>query len=116
MENQSPPHLTIDLLSLLCCPVCRCQTEPWEGGYRCSGCRKDFPVVRDVVRFVDTDSYAESFGYQWQKFSTTQLRPEFAERNFQRKTGLRPEHLQGKLVLDAGCGMGRFADIATRWG
>jgi SAM-dependent methyltransferase len=116
MEHQSRPLLTADLLSLLCCPVCRSRIEQRQCGYRCSGCRKEFPVVRNVLRFVDSDSYADSFGYQWQKFSTTQLRPEFSERNFHRKTGLRPEHLRGKLVLDAGCGMGRFADIATRWG
>ncbi|HUM04195.1 MAG TPA: methyltransferase domain-containing protein [Terriglobales bacterium] len=32
------------------------------------------------------------------------------------KTALRPEELKGKLVLDVGCGMGRFAEVATRWG
>jgi len=116
MEDRSRPLLTADLLSLLCCPVCRLQIEEWQRSYRCSGCGKEFPVVRNVLRFVDSDSYADSFGYQWQKFSTTQLRPEFAERNFRRKTGLREEHLRGKLVLDVGCGMGRFADVATRWG
>jgi SAM-dependent methyltransferase len=29
---------------------------------------------------------------------------------------LRPEYFQGKLVLDVGCGMGRFAETVTRWG
>jgi SAM-dependent methyltransferase len=72
--------------------------------------------VRGVVRFVDAHNYADSFGYQWQTFSKTQLRPEFSERNFQRKTGLRREDLNGKVVLDVGCGMGRFADVATLWG
>ena len=61
-------------------------------------------------------NYADSFGYQWQQFARTQLRPEFSERHFRRKTGLREEDLRGKLVLDVGCGMGRFADVATRWG
>ena len=32
------------------------------------------------------------------------------------KTAMRPEDLKGKLVLDVGCGMGRFAEVATRWG
>jgi SAM-dependent methyltransferase len=39
-----------------------------------------------------------------------------SERDFIRKTGLQPEDLKGKLVLDVGCGMGRFAEVATRWG
>ena len=32
------------------------------------------------------------------------------------KPRLRPEELKGKLVLDVGCGMGRFAEVATSWG
>ena len=39
-----------------------------------------------------------------------------SEQDFRRKTGFRPEDLAGKLVLDVGCGMGRFAEVATRWG
>jgi SAM-dependent methyltransferase len=65
---------------------------------------------------VDTQNYADSFGYQWREFSTTQLLPDWAEMNFRRKTGLRLEDLKGKVVLDVGCGMGRFAEVATRWG
>gem|GEM_PF-147794 len=84
--------------------------------FYCSSCEKQFPSVRGVLRFVDTSNYADSFGYQWQEFSTTQLLPDFAEWNFLRKTGLRVEDLRGKLVLDVGCGMGRFAEVATRWG
>ena len=30
--------------------------------------------------------------------------------------GFGPDALRGKLVLDAGCGMDRFADIASWWG
>jgi len=39
-----------------------------------------------------------------------------AERNFRKQTGFTPEELRGKLVLDVGCGMGRFAEVATCWG
>ena len=35
---------------------------------------------------------------------------------FSRKTGLTQTELKGKLVLDVGGFMGRFADVATRWG
>ena len=35
---------------------------------------------------------------------------------FRQRTGFRPEDLAGKLVLDVGCGMGRFAEVVTRWG
>jgi SAM-dependent methyltransferase len=52
-------------------------------------------------------------------YSRTQLDNESnheTENDFRNRTGLEPEDLYGKLVLDVGCGMGRFADIASRWG
>jgi len=108
--------LPADLLSILRCTVCRSSLEARREGYRCPACGKHFPEIRRVVRFVDSHSYAESFGYQWERFSKTQLDPVLSERNFGYKTRLRQEDLRGKLVLDVGCGMGRFADVATRWG
>jgi SAM-dependent methyltransferase len=32
------------------------------------------------------------------------------------RTGLRPEDVRGRLILDAGVGAGRFAEVASRWG
>lgn len=105
-----------DLRSLLCCPDCGASLQEGDEGYRCSACQRDFPVVRGVARFVHAQNYADNFGYQWQVFSRTQLLPEYAERHFRRKTGLTESDLHGKVVLDVGCGMGRFAEVATRWG
>jgi 2-polyprenyl-3-methyl-5-hydroxy-6-metoxy-1,4-benzoquinol methylase len=68
---------------------------------------------------VDASNYANSFGFQWQRYARTQLDDEGSdesEKDFRRKTGLTPEDLKGKRVLDVGCGMGRYADVATRWG
>lgn len=68
---------------------------------------------------MDAQQYAGSFGFQWHTFRRTQLDNEFSHRSeldFERRTGFRPQDLAGKLVLDVGCGMGRFAEVATRWG
>jgi len=108
-----------DLLTLLCCPVCRGSLVNHDSGFSCPSCGKRFPEVRGVVRFVDEDNYADSFGYQWHRFQRTQLdnaNRNLSERDFVRKTGLKPQDLKGKLVLDVGCGMGRFAEVVTRWG
>lgn len=108
-----------DLVRILCCPVCRGPLAEQENGYSCPGCGRSFPEVRGAVRFVDESNYADSFGYQWQRFQKTQLdhaTRNLSERDFVRKTGLHPEDFKGKTVLDVGCGMGRFAEVATRWG
>jgi SAM-dependent methyltransferase len=116
MRYAPHPILPDELVALLRCPACHSPLEHFGDGYSCGVCGRKFPSVRGVLRFVDPGNYADSFGYQWQQFSTTQLLPDFAELNFRRKTGLTLEELKGKLVLDVGCGMGRFAEVATRWG
>ena len=108
-----------DILTLLRCPVCHASLAGSDTGLQCSSCGKVFPEVRGILRFVDEGNYADSFGYQWKRFQRTQL--DDAERNlseadFVRKTGVKPQDFEGKLVLDVGCGMGRFAEVATRWG
>jgi SAM-dependent methyltransferase len=108
-----------DLLNLLCCPVCRGSLVRRESGYSCPACGRSFPEVRSLLRFVDQSNYADSFGYQWRQFDKTQLDDpsrNLSEPDFVKKTGLKPEDFKGKLVLDVGCGMGRFAEVATRWG
>jgi SAM-dependent methyltransferase len=114
-----PSSVAVDLLALLCCPVCRGPLVKKENGYSCPSCGRTFPEVRGVLRFVDQSNYADSFGYQWRHFDKTQLddpNRNLSEPDFVNKTGLKPEDFKGKLVLDVGCGMGRFAEVATRWG
>ena len=67
----------------------------------------------------DAETYVATFGFEWLRHRTTQLdrgASDESERTFRAKTGWTPEDVQGKLVLDAGCGMGRFADVVSRWG
>jgi len=95
-----------DLLTLLCCPVCRGSLVNQDSGFSCPSCGKRFPEVRGVVRFVDEDNYADSFGYQWHRFQRTQLdqcQQESLRADFIRKTGLKPQGPEGKASL--GCGL-----------
>ena len=108
-----------EVLSVLQCLSCRGQLEDRENELACLNCGKRYPQVKGVIRFVDEQQYAGSFGFQWHVHARTQLdtkESQRSERAFRRRTGFRPEDLAGKLVLDVGCGMGRFADVATRWG
>lgn len=111
-----PSTLLSELLPLLRCPSCSSSLLQNPHGFSCGSCQREFPVIAGVARFASNCNYADSFGVQWRRFSRTQLSPEISDRNFRRKTGLNEEDLRGKLVLDVGCGMGRFAEVATRWG
>lgn len=109
----------MDAARLLRCPRCRHGLEAQSVRYRCRNCGADFPCVNNVARFVAAQNYSDSFGFQWKRYARTQLDSaeiHESERHFRLKTGLTPGDLDGKLVLDVGCGMGRFAEVATRWG
>lgn len=78
------------------------------------------PVVRNIPRFVPSDQYANSFSYQWTTFTQTQLDSaqgsNLTQQDLIGKIGLRPADVKGKLVLDAGVGVGRHAEILASWG
>ncbi len=111
-------HLA-DLLGILRCPWCGSMLEGHRSSFCCRACAKDYPVIGGVICFEDGEDYASSFGFEWGKYARTQLDHSgsaISEETFRRKTGFTPEELKGKWVLDVGCGMGRFADVASRWG
>src|SRR5437868_6237764 len=64
-------------------------------------------------------NYAESFGLQWNEFRREQLDSvngtRLSEQRFFRETGWQPDWLKGKRILDAGCGSGRFLEIAAHY-
>ena len=79
-----------------------------------------YPIRNFVPRFVPESNYADNFGMQWNKFRKTQL-DSFSGQTisgdrFWKATGWKKKELVGKWVLDAGCGAGRFAEVALEAG
>ena len=104
---------------MLRCLRCKGELTLRDTGLQCRNCSTIFPVTNGVVRFVESQGYAENFGFEWGKYSRTQLDNEvskLSEQQFVESTGFSPEELRGKWILDIGCGMGRFAEVASRWG
>ncbi len=119
MPDQASSARFAELQSILRCNACGSGLEPATDGFLCAACGQRFPLLRGTLRCVGPDNYADSFGWQWQRYDQTQmddLTRRESEMDFLRKAGLTPEELHGKLVLDVGCGMGRYADVVTRWG
>lgn len=104
-----------DVLRILRCPACQNSLRESTHALVCAGCGKAFPIKNGLARFVDSQFYTHTFGYQWQKYARARW-GRSSELTFQQKTGFSAAELAGKMVLDVGCGTGRFADVVNRCG
>lgn len=99
-----------EFFSVLTCPRCKgsLAADDAGGSLSCSACGATYPTQNAVPRFAG-ESYVASFGRQWNRHEVA--RPEEDRRVFLEKTGVDPAALAGKLVLDAGCGGGRYSRL-----
>jgi 2-polyprenyl-3-methyl-5-hydroxy-6-metoxy-1,4-benzoquinol methylase/uncharacterized protein YbaR (Trm112 family) len=128
------------LLQTLRCPgchgrLCRSQhtSEDADADLMCAQCGEEFPVIDDIPRLLlsplreallgngsagGTDKRqvktALSFGFEWQRFPEMYGEWNQSFLNYMQPHG--PEFFVGKKVLDAGCGNGRFAYYAAKYG
>lgn len=117
------------LAKLLACPHCRIPLqleisaqkgeEVLAGLLHCAKCAKAFPIRDGIPRFVPSAAYASTFSFEWKRWRRTQFDTssrKTSESAFEASTGIKPDQLAGKLVLDAGCGAGRYMGLAARAG
>lgn len=108
--------MTDSLVQLLACPRCRAafaESSTTPEALVCPACGRRVPVTNGIPRFVDVPDTVDarrtqaSFGYEWTHFNdptpsgTTNFNDYFE--------GFDLSSLNGLVVLDAGCGMGRHA-------
>src|SRR5512147_2128009 len=119
--------MQMKLLDVLACPRCHgellCAPEQTDGAHvmagtlRCARCDARYPIRDGIPRFVPSDNYGTSFGYQWNRFRVEQLDSRngthLSHDRFYAETRWSPASLLGEWVLDVGCGAGRFMDVVA---
>jgi SAM-dependent methyltransferase len=126
----SADSLSEDFVGDLACPLCghalRLVDRDSNGGrvesgeLACDGCGRHWPIRDWIPRLVPPDLVeqqertAAAFGWQWKHFS--ELHPEFEAQFLDWVHPLGPASFEGKRVLDAGCGTGRHAQFAAKYG
>src|ERR1051325_7235169 len=121
------------LLDTLRCPSCRSMLSHSANALVCSRCNLSYPVVDNIPRLLlpamrdalrgegDVNTHEEtqaetarSFGYEWHNF------PEMYEEGERQFLDYMQPHAADffprKKILDAGCGNGRFAYYAAKYG
>lgn len=76
---------------------------------------KLFPLKKGVYRFTEEENYTSNFGYEWNKFTKTQI-DAFSKSNQSRErffkvTQWDKEDLAGQNILEVGSGAGRFSEV-----
>lgn len=119
------------LLEILACPKCYsdliCEAKETEengnivsGLLKCINCKEEYSIIKGIPRFIESDNYASSFGYQWNLFRREQIDSfngtKISAKRFYTETEWTKEWLDGKWILDVGCGAGRFLDVVAESG
>lgn len=116
------------LLNILKCPETgesfHIENENCENNEVCEGelvtpYGKKYIIKNGIPRFVQTDEYVSNFSLEWTIHQKTQLDNNVSResyKTFTERFGFTMSELKDKYILDAGVGMGRFADIALRMG
>jgi len=125
MRKTLLPHLVCpDCTSALALTVDRAD-EDWieAGSLRCAACNQSWPIEHGVPDFVPRDDRSDvqqttsGFARNWDEFNQVinahhQLNDELFRDWI---LPVDPEQLRGKLVLEAGCGMGRWLRVAASY-
>lgn len=118
------------LLEYIVCPSCKGTLVPegvsWSGrsmvagSLTCTGCRAPYPIIDGVPDFVqggdgDVRQTTEGFADNWKQYNRVILANELLNRDLFADWiwPLRPSFMEDKVVVDAGCGMGRWLRLAA---
>lgn len=83
-----------------------------------------YPIINGIPRFVGKEHYTGTFGFEWQKWPKIQFEEEnkgkpmegHTKKMFTAITRLEPNNIHNYVIIEFGCGPGRFLDLIRRWG
>lgn len=107
------------LEELFVCPDCRGELSRGRDAWRCLACGREVSVVEGIPRFLRSALH-DSFALQWNRFSDVQLDSRngttLSRDRLLDQSRLEPGDFVGRLVLEVGCGAGRFTEVLLGFG
>src|ERR1700751_5935530 len=62
-KNVNSPGVAEEILAILRCLSCQGKLRASANGLVCANCGREYPMLHGVLRFVDAQNYAGSFGF-----------------------------------------------------
>lgn len=120
MITQSKSHYAARSFPPYCCPEGGSELE-LEGDLLRANHGINYSIIDGIPRFVELTSYADAFGLQWNRYARVQLDsvcgvPLTRERLKRCLGKERFFNLKDQMVLEAGCGAGRFTEVLLQQG
>lgn len=124
----------IGFLKILCCPKTKQTLNISSGEINQEGIITTgtlvtddgikYPIIRGIPRFVNQEYYASSFGYEWNRWPRVQFDSEnvgkpmagYTSSMWEIITGAELGQVKDKMIVEFGCGSGRFLDIVRSKG
>jgi ubiquinone/menaquinone biosynthesis C-methylase UbiE/uncharacterized protein YbaR (Trm112 family) len=120
----------MNFYNYLCCPECQNDLDISvekksndtieTGKLTCVGCGRVYPITGHIPRFVESDNYATSFGFQWERFNQIRYdsytKSNIIRNTILRRSGWEKDHFNGKLLLECGCGAGHDTEALLNMG
>jgi uncharacterized protein YbaR (Trm112 family)/SAM-dependent methyltransferase len=127
------------LIHYLACPDChgdlyledpvKSKDFPWQeimsGNLTCQKCQRKYPIIGGIPRMltnsnksIEEQKTVEGFGFEWKTYNRKIQHTYMSTReNFLDFIHpVKNDFFKDKIVLDAGCGMGRFLKLAAEFG
>jgi SAM-dependent methyltransferase len=81
-----------------------------------------YPIRGGIPRFVSSEKYTGTFGFQWKKHTRIyfdgkdKYRTRSIHKQLEQTLGLSLEKVRDKTILDIGCGTGAYGAAMAEWG